>query len=158
MVHRLSFRAMGTEILACVDVDSGQPPALLAEVPRWFEDWEQTLSRFRPDSELSRLNQAVDQPARVSDDLWNVFQAARAAEKFTDGLVTPTVLDAMLEAGYDRDFASLQFGVQSLPTLHRSLALTGCFAKTSDPAAQNVPALAAVQWDAAEQTIQLPAG
>ena len=149
---------MGTEILACVDVDSGQPPALLAEVPRWFEDWEQTLSRFRPDSELSRLNQAVDQPARVSDDLWNVFQAARAAEKFTDGLVTPTVLDAMLEAGYDRDFASLQFGVQSLPTLHRSLALTGCFAKTSDSAAQNVPALAAVQWDAAEQTIQLPAG
>ena len=142
---------MGTEILACVDVDSGQPPALLAEVPRWFEDWEQTLSRFRPDSELSRLNQAVDQPARVSDDLWNVFQAARAAEKFTDGLVTPTVLDAMLEAGYDRDFASLQFGVQSLPTLHRSL-------ETSDSAAQNVPALAAVQWDAAEQTIQLPAG
>ena len=144
---------MGTEILACLDVDSGQPPAILAEVPRWFEDWEQTLSRFRPDSELSRLNQAVDhQPARVSAALWDVFQSARAAQDFTDGLVTPTVLDAMLEAGYDRDFASLQTGVQSLPTLDRSLALA------SDSAAQKVPALAAVQWDAAEQTIQLPAG
>ncbi len=147
---------MGTEILACVNVDSGQPPALLAEVPRWFEDWEQTLSRFRPDSELSRLNQAVDQSAHVSDDLWDVFQAAHAAEKLTDGLVTPTVLDAMLEAGYDRDFASLQTGVQSLPTLHRSLETSDTAAQNS--AAQNVPALAAVQWDAAARTIQLPAG
>jgi thiamine biosynthesis lipoprotein len=160
---------MGTEILACVDVDSGQPPAILDEVPRWFEDWEQTLSRFRPDSELSRLNQAVDQPACVSDDLWNVFQAARAAEKFTDGLVTPTVLDAMLEAGYDRDFASLQFGVQSdalpkvskgLPTLAQSRALTRRSAKTLHSAATRtaVRPLSAVLWDAAEQTIQLPAG
>lgn len=143
---------MGTEILACVDVDSGQPPALLAEVPRWFEDWEQTLSRFRPDSELSRLNQAVDQPARVSAALWDVFQSAQMAERFTEGLVTPTVLDAMIEIGYDRDFASLQFGVQSL-------ALTGCFAKTLDSAMRNaVRSLSAVQWDATARTIQLPAG
>lgn len=141
MVHRLKFRSMGTEILACVDVDSGQPPALLTEVPNWFEDWEQTLSRFRPDSELSRLNLTVDQPARVSDDLWDVFQAARAAEKFTDGLVTPTVLDAMLEAGYDRDFTSLprqQNASASMQTIVRSLA--------------------SVKWDASKQTIQLPAG
>ena len=107
MVHRLTFRAMGTEILACVDVDSDQPPALLSEVPRWFEDWEQTLSRFRADSELSRLNRTVDQPVHVSGVLWDVFQSARAAAQFTDGLVTPTVLDAMLEVGYDRDFSSL---------------------------------------------------
>lgn len=145
MVHRLNFRAMGTEILACVDVDSGQPPALLTEIPRWFEVWEQTLSRFRADSELSRLNLTVDQPVRVSDILWDVFQSARSAEEFTGGLVTPTVLDAMLEAGYDRDFASLEFGVQSLKTLHS--------AKKTD-----VRPLATVQWDAAAQSIQLPAG
>jgi thiamine biosynthesis lipoprotein len=132
---------MGTEILACVDVDSGQPPALLAEVPRWFENWEQTLSRFRPDSELSRLNLTVDQPVRVGDVLWNVFQAARAAEEFTDGLVTPTVLDAMLEAGYDRDFASL-------PRQQTASAAT----QTA------VRPMTAIQWYAAAQTIQLPAG
>jgi thiamine biosynthesis lipoprotein len=145
MVHRLNFRAMGTEILACVDVDSGQPPALLVDIPRWFEDWEQTLSRFRADSELSRLNLTADQPVRVSAVLWDVFQSARSADEFTGGLVTPTVLDAMLEAGYDRDFASLEFGVQSLETLHS--------AKKTD-----VRPLAAVQCDAAAQSIQLPAG
>lgn len=141
MVHRLSFRAMGTEILACVDVDSDQPPAELAEVPARFEDWEQTLSRFRPDSELSRLNLTVDQPLRVSDVLWDVFQSARAAQEFTDGLVTPTVLDAMLDAGYDRDFASLP-RQQTATTATRSA----------------VRPLTAVQWNAVGQTIQLPAG
>lgn len=152
MVHRLSFRAMGTEILACVDVDSGQPPALLTEVPRWFEGWEQTLSRFRADSELSRLNLTVDWPVRVSAALWDVFQSARAAEEFTDGLVTPTVLDAMLEAGYDRDFASLQAGVQSLQTLVQSQETLDSAPRTT------VRALASVQWDTAAQSIQLPAG
>jgi thiamine biosynthesis lipoprotein len=141
MVHRLNFRAMGTEILACVDVDSGQNPALLNEVPRWFEDWEQTLSRFRADSELARLNQTADQPVRVSDVLWDVFQSARLAANFTDGLVTPTVLDAMLEAGYGQDFASLP-RQQAASMAMRS----------------QVRPIDSIRWDAAAQTIQLPAG
>lgn len=58
MVHRLHFRAMGTEMLVCVDNGSDQSPVELADVPGWFEEWEQTLSRFRVDSELSRLNRA----------------------------------------------------------------------------------------------------
>lgn len=149
MVHRLKFRSMGTEILACVDVDSGQPPALLTEVPNWFEDWEQTLSRFRPDSELSRLNLTVDQPERVNDVLWDVFQAARAAEESTDGLVTPTVLDAMLEAGYDRSFESLphgQGGHVGPPQPPVGAVLRDC------------PGLSLVNFDEMEHTIQLPAG
>lgn len=141
MVHRLTFRAMGAEILACVDVDSDQPPALLREVPRWFEEWEQTLSRFRADSELSRLNRTADQPVRVSDALWGVFQAARAAAHFTDGLVTPTVLEAMLEAGYDRDFASLP-RQQSASLAVRS----------------QVRPVDTVIFDESAQTIQLPVG
>ena len=141
MVHRLTFRAMGTEILACVDVDSGQPPALLNEVPRWFEEWEQTLSRFRADSELSCLNRTVNQPVRVSDDLWDVFQSARVAARFTDGLVTPTVLDAMLEAGYDRDFSSMPRQQSA------SLAIRS-----------QVRPLDSVITDETAQTIQLPEG
>lgn len=144
---------MGTEILACVDVDSGQPPSLLNEVPRWFEEWEQTLSRFRADSELSRLNRTVDQPVRVSDALWDVFQSARAAARFTDGLVTPTVLDAMLEAGYDRDFALVARGQgghigppQPIPPQPVGAVLRDC------------PELSLVKFDEMNHTITLPAG
>jgi thiamine biosynthesis lipoprotein len=150
MVHRLTFRAMGTEILACVDVDSGQPPALLNEVLHWFEEWEQTLSRFRTDSELSRLNRTVDQPVRVSDALWDVFQSARAAALFTDGLVTPTVLDAMLEAGYDRDF-----------TLISRSGQRGGHAGTPQPVGavlRDCPELSMVKFDEMNHTITLPEG
>ncbi len=142
---------MGTEILACVDVDSGQPPALLTEVPRWFEDWEQTLSRFRADSDLSRLNLTVDQPVRVSAALWDVFQSARAAEEFTDGLVTPTVAEAVIEAGYDRDFALIRDGVRSLQTSAQSR-------ETLHSASHIVPALDNVTWNESVRTIQLSAG
>jgi thiamine biosynthesis lipoprotein len=159
MMHRLTFRAMGTEILACVDVDSGQPPALLSEVPRWFEEWEQTLSRFRADSELARLNRTADQPVRVSAVLWDVFQSARAAAQFTDGLVTPTVLDAMLEAGYDRDFALLPRGGQGGhvgPPQPVGAVLRDC---PDCPATlRDCPGLSLVKFDEIEHTITLPEG
>lgn len=92
-------------MLAVVE-NENMPPAL-ARVPEWFEEWEQVLSRFRIDSELTQLNQIHEQPVNVSQILWDVFQAGRDAEQMTNGLVTPTLLDAILEAGYDRPFDEL---------------------------------------------------
>src|SRR3990172_405295 len=78
MLHRLEFHAMGCEMLALVDRESTS--VLLANVPEWFEEWEQVLSRFRYDSELTRLNQIHEQPVHVSEPLWDVFRAARSEE------------------------------------------------------------------------------
>ncbi|MDD2923370.1 MAG: FAD:protein FMN transferase [Anaerolineales bacterium] len=142
MVHRLQFRAMGTDMLVCVDNGSEQPPVELADVPNWFEEWEQVLSRFRLTSELSRLNRASGQPIAVSQTLWQVFQSALAAEKNTNGLVTPTVADAMREVGYDRDFS--QLAGQTLDPL--------------DSMFGNVSSLDAVSWDEDTRTIYLPKG
>lgn len=141
MIHRLQFRAMGTDMLVCVDNGSDQPPAQLADVPNWFADWEQTLSRFRPDSELARLYHA-DQPIQVSPVLWDVFQHALRAERDTDGLVTPTVGEAVIEAGYDRDFALMSAQMES--HVHATKTL--------------VPALTTVKWDESTRTIELSPG
>lgn len=142
MLHRLPFRAMGGDMLAILESGTKFPPSILGEVPGWFEGWEQTLSRFRPDSELSRLNQAFDQPVQVSDTLWDVFQYALSAETITNGLVTPTVLDALLEAGYSQSFDNLprsqsQHGLQVLSAVNP---------------------LSMVTWDEKSQTICLPYG
>ena len=96
---------MGTEMLAVIE--SSMLSQALPAVTRWFEEWEQVLSRFRYDSELTRLNQIHERPVQVSEVLWDVFQAARKAEQMTNGLVTPTVLNAMIDAGYDRPFDDL---------------------------------------------------
>ncbi len=140
MLHRLEFRAMGCEMLAVADRESR--PALLASVPDWFEEWEQVLSRFRYDSELTRLNQIHERPVKVSQTLWDVFQAAGKAEQMTNGLVTPTLLDAIIEAGYDRPFDVLPHLTTSLP----------------DPTITISRPLTAITVNATARTMTLPEG
>ena len=72
----VAFRAMGCQMAAYLDSDAPGAAAALPEVPRWFETWEQALSRFRPDSELCRLNARTGQPVRVSAVLWEVIGLA----------------------------------------------------------------------------------
>ena len=115
---------MGCKMLAVVDSETESTS--LSQVPEWFEEWEQILSRFRYDSELTRLNQTHEQPVPVSATLWNVLHAARNAERMTDGLVTSTLLDALIEAGYDRPFDDLphQATFMTAPVLAASPPLT----------------------------------
>jgi thiamine biosynthesis lipoprotein len=98
---------MGCEMKAVLDAEGPRARRALAQVPGWFESWEAALSRFRADSELSRLNARAGQIVRVSGVLWEVLQAALAAARRTGGLVTPTGLVALEAAGYDRTFAAL---------------------------------------------------
>jgi thiamine biosynthesis lipoprotein len=106
-MQRLEFRAMGCQMLAIVDSASGQATQALAQVPTAFAVWEQALSRFREDSELSRLNRSAGRRVTVSTILWEVVQAALRAAHDSDGLAVPTLLDALEAAGYDRTFEAL---------------------------------------------------
>jgi FAD:protein FMN transferase len=101
-MRRLEFRAMGCHMTAVLDAD--RPAASVKDVPAWFEAWEQTFSRFRADSELSRINQRAGQWTRVSASLWDVTHLALVAARWTDGLYSPTILRALEAAGYDRTF------------------------------------------------------
>lgn len=127
-------------MLAVVE-NENMPPAL-ARVPEWFEEWEQVLSRFRIDSELTQLNQIHEQPVNVSQILWDVFQAGRDAEQMTNGLVTPTLLDAILEAGYDRPFDELPHLATFAPV----------------PVKTATAPLTAIAVNSAARTITLPTG
>lgn len=107
MTDQLSFRAMGCEMLALLDSPHAAAEERLAQVPAWFEAWEQALSRFRDTSELSRLNQRPGQWITVSAELWAVLDAALAAAETTDGLVTPTLLRELEAVGYNQTFAAV---------------------------------------------------
>lgn len=131
---------MGCEMLAMLDRESTSP--VLSQVPQWFEEWEQVLSRFRYDSELTLLNQKHEQPVQVSKILRDVFQAACEAEQMTNGLVTPTLLEAILEAGYDRPFEELADLDMPKPGHAR----------------KNSASLSVVDVDDPERTITLPRG
>src|SRR5437764_784301 len=114
-VQQIEFRAMGSQILAAIESEDPEAGSLLAEVPRWFAEWEQTLSRFKEDSELSRLNNVESScvPIPVSDTLWKVLRVALRAAQYTGGLVTPTVLNALEDAGYDTSFDDMTSRAQT---------------------------------------------
>ena len=101
MIHRRRFHAMGTEIE--LFVDTREPDGPMGEAEREFRRLELILSRFLPDSELSRLNQA--RVMRVGPELAELVLLAIAARARTNGRFDPTVHNAVVSAGYDRTFA-----------------------------------------------------
>ncbi len=102
MLQQTEFRAMGCRIF--IASDSPSQPDSFAEIPHWFDQWEDHLSRFRPDSELNKLNRSNGIPTKVSPVFADVLECAIEAEKISNGLVTPVLLDALISAGYDRSF------------------------------------------------------
>lgn len=98
---------MGCQIEAITASESDQARALLGKVPGWFQEWEQILSRFLPDSELTQLNFHPEKPVSVSETLWEVICSALDMEKVSGGLVSPALLNAMVAFGYDRPFEEL---------------------------------------------------
>lgn len=104
----IQFYAMGCQMHAILESAASLATVELARVPAWFAAWEHILSRFREDSELSALNRrAGDGWVQVSETLWQVLTIALSAARRSRGLVTPTILPALEEAGYDRSFADL---------------------------------------------------
>jgi len=85
---------------------------VLAAVDAELALLDEQASRFRHDSEISRLHGALGRtPPRasriVSEGLAEAIAVALAAAEWTGGLVDPTVGGAVCGLGYDRDFAAL---------------------------------------------------
>jgi len=87
-----------------VDVAPGAP---VDAVRALFDERDRRFSRFRPDSELSRLNRLPLGASFVSEDFSRMLGHALGAARSTGGLVTPTVGAAVRAAGYDADFDRL---------------------------------------------------
>ncbi len=97
------FPALGT--MAMVVTASGGAIDLAEEVLRHEVDaMDVACSRFRGDSEISRLDQAQGRTVPISPLLAEAVAAALMAAEMTDGAVDPTVGAAMAGLGYDRDF------------------------------------------------------
>ncbi len=98
-------------------------------------------SRFRPDSELRRLEERGGRSTRVSPLLFDALSTACEVAARTAGIVDPTIGSAVVAHGYDRDLSELD---GSTPTT------------TADPGP------AAGWWrlglDPTERTVSVPEG
>jgi thiamine biosynthesis lipoprotein ApbE len=102
---------------------------------------DQAASRFREDSELSRLNASPEREVTVSPLLGEAIAAALRGAKLSGGAVDPTIGSAIRLAGYDSDFALV-------PPDGDRIHLV----------AEHIPGWRAVQLDLGSRTVRLPRG
>ena len=106
-IYHLSFRGMGCAISVQLETEM-DGAALLNSIPAQVEAAEARLSRFRPQSELMKLNAQAGKWVETSPDLYENISAAKQAARRTSGRYNPLVLPALLASGYDRTFADIQ--------------------------------------------------
>lgn len=146
-----SFDCMGTRIGFWIDVAaSTSAVAAINAGERLLHDFDRRLSRFREDSELCRLNADPHEEVKVSTLLTRLVAASCDAARRSGGLVDPTLVDAIENAGYRNSLA----GATPAP-LAEALA-------AHPPVARAHPNPAAhwrkIEVDVAERVIRRPVG
>jgi thiamine biosynthesis lipoprotein ApbE len=99
------FRALGTSAHLLV-TDPGVIDRARTLLTEELDAIDRACSRFRPDSELWRVNHARGRTTRVSSLLAEAVAVALVAADVTDGDVDPTCGRSLARLGYDRDFAA----------------------------------------------------
>lgn len=108
---RYSFVSLGTDIELQIVTSDGHK---LFECGKYFQEVEkkylqtmQTFSRFDDKSELSQLNNSLDEFHECSS--WMQVVALRALEYYKDtkGIFDPRIIDTLEGAGYDKDFKQI---------------------------------------------------
>jgi FAD:protein FMN transferase len=140
-----TFSVFGTTATLLLS-EPGQVAAARAIADAELAAVDLACSRFRPDSELSRLNAAGGAVTGVSELFADLLEAALRAARLTDGDVDPTCGQALAEIGYDRDFAEIraaELPAGEPPRLRR---------------AGHVPGWRSVRLDRARRVVQLTGG
>jgi thiamine biosynthesis lipoprotein len=134
---------MGTTVtLTGVDVDPDGFRDALDGARALADAWEDRFSRFRPGSQLSRLN--AEGAAEVDATFLDLLETARAAALRTGGRFDPAILPALEAAGYDATFDTVR---QRTATLARAARPTA-----------GIDAWRRVRIDRAGGTVTLPPG
>jgi thiamine biosynthesis lipoprotein len=103
----IEFPIWGTTAVLATTDHEAEAEQLLRTV---LHDVDLACSRFRADSEISRLHNTPGQAVRVGPVLAEALGVALRAARLSDGLVDPTVGAAVRALGYDRDFADIEDG------------------------------------------------
>ncbi len=131
-----SMRAIGTTAVVAV-ADGRRADEALSLLAGDLRALDEACSRFRPDSELRRVEaDGAGGPVPVSALLYELLEVAFLVATDTAGIVDPTVGSALIELGYDRDFD--QIGLADQIGEHDPRPAPGWWRITLDPEARTV--------------------
>ena len=119
-IARDTFEVFGTTAIL-LTTDQRAMTAARAMADEVLADVDLACSRFRPDSELVRLNGAGGAHVAISATFADLLAAALRAATLTGGDVDPTCARALAGLGYDRDFADVKSAGDAGPRLTGSV-------------------------------------
>jgi thiamine biosynthesis lipoprotein len=102
----ISFPIWGTTATV-LTADADRLSVVVTAVRAQLASFDVACSRFRPDSEIERVNGSAGRWVKVLPLLVDAVEVAIRAAALTDGDVDPTVGEALIVLGYDRDFAAV---------------------------------------------------
>lgn len=149
MHAELEFPVMGSEAHVVVVASSGRAARGRAQWARdRLYDLEARWSRFVAGSEVSSLNAAGGAPVVVSAETRVLVTRAIQAWRRTEGRFDPTVHDALVALGYDRDFATIERdGPGDAPHGAGARPAPGCAGIVVDPVVGSVRMPPGVRFD-----------
>jgi len=144
MAAERRFHAMGSDAHVIV---VGGPDGLADELERMVAELEQRWSRFLSTSEVSRLNDLAGTPVAVHPQTRLLVARAVEAWHITGGSFDPTVLGAVVRAGYDTSLDGRLDGRAGARTAGASDLVVACTDITVDHAGGRVRLPAGTGFD-----------
>ena len=137
------FPAMNTTIQVAAEGELADLQLGLSQVRQYIAASEERFSRFRESSELNQMNHSTGTWFQASPEMYDLVQEAYELYWLTEGLFDPSILKALIHAGYDRSMAE----IKNNPDL-----------PYQDELAWNHAQFGATRFDAFHQAILLPVG
>lgn len=122
-VRRAEFRALGTNCLIQFrHTDDLTARRFAAAAIDWLADFEAKFSRFRPDSTISRINEAAGREwVEVDAETEQLLDLAAGLHQVTEGILDPTMLPLLRVW----DWRTVHLKLPEKSDIKAALALTG---------------------------------
>lgn len=109
---------MGTDVSAEI-IDGGQSAEKAAErIKEIFAENEKIFSRFRKDSELSKINDNVGKEITISLKMHEVLELCLKFYDLSGGYFDPRIIGNLEKIGYDKDFSQNNLNLTDARDIH----------------------------------------
>ena len=114
MLYHQKFAALGSQVEFYLNFDAKTNPEMIfSTLYEQVVQFEQRCSRFLPDSELSKFNQAAGSWQQVSPELLDILKVSRYYGQLTNGYFNPFILPILQRVGYKDSLANYSKNIVS---------------------------------------------
>jgi len=102
-----SIKTLGTDFSVLIVSEDTEAKKDVEDICNLAISFDKRFSRFRNDSELTRLNNSSGDNFIASEEMIDILKKAQEFHKITGGIFDPTILESLESIGYKESFDNL---------------------------------------------------